>query len=66
MWKTYTDVGVGWYPMEQFVHIDTRPAMHDMAWTFLKGDNHYHPYWAESQKNSKVATVRPDHHGPKS
>jgi uncharacterized protein YcbK (DUF882 family) len=61
VWKTYSDVGVGWYPQEQFVHIDTRPVIHDTAWTFLKGDNHYHPYWAESVKNTRVATVRHEH-----
>jgi uncharacterized protein YcbK (DUF882 family) len=61
VWKTYTDVGVGWYPMEQFVHIDTRPSIHDTAWTFLKGDNHYHPYWAESAKRTEVANVVHEH-----
>lgn len=47
LWTTYTDVGVGWYPSEQFVHIDTRPGLGDTAWTFLNGANHYHPYWSE-------------------
>jgi uncharacterized protein YcbK (DUF882 family) len=61
VWKTYSDVGVGWYPMEQFVHIDTRPSVHDTAWTFLKGDNHYHPYWAESAKHTEVANVVHEH-----
>ncbi|MEO6776281.1 MAG: DUF882 domain-containing protein [Kofleriaceae bacterium] len=61
VWKTYTDVGVGWYPMEQFVHIDTRPSLHDTAWTFLKGNNHYHPYWAESAKRPQVANVVHEH-----
>ena len=27
VWRTYRDVGVGWYPSEQFVHIDTRPKI---------------------------------------
>ena len=45
VWKTYSQVGVGWYPSEQFIHIDTRPS--DMTWTFLHGVNHYHPAWAE-------------------
>jgi len=57
VWKTYSDVGVGWYPQEQFVHIDTRPQIHDTAWTFLNGDNHYHPYWAESAKRPQVAVT---------
>ncbi|MDB4956905.1 MAG: LysM-repeat protein [Myxococcales bacterium] len=57
VWKTYANVGVGWYPSEQFIHIDTRPA--DMTWTFLHGVNHYHPYWAElaRQQPQTVAQV---------
>lgn len=51
LWRTYTDVGIGWYPSEQFIHMDTRPGLHDTAWTFLNGDNHYHPYWAELARN---------------
>jgi len=47
LWRTYTEVGIGWYPSEEFIHMDSRPALHDTAWTFLGGDNHYHPYWAE-------------------
>jgi uncharacterized protein YcbK (DUF882 family) len=47
LWRKYTEVGVGWYPSEQFIHMDTRPMLHDTAWTFMTGDNHYHPYWAE-------------------
>ena len=47
LWNKYTEVGVGWYPSEQFIHMDTRPTMHDTSWTFLHGTNHYNPYWAE-------------------
>lgn len=46
VWRKYTEVGVGWYPSEQFIHMDTRPTLHDTSWTFLKGVNHYNPYWA--------------------
>ena len=58
VWRTYSDVGVGWYPVEQFVHIDTRPGLHDTSWTFLSGVNHYHPYWAEivRKPHPEVAT----------
>ena len=55
VWRTYTDVGVGWYPSEQFVHIDTRPNIHDTAWTFLHGVNHYHPFWSELDRNPELA-----------
>jgi uncharacterized protein YcbK (DUF882 family) len=63
IWRTYTDVGVGWYPSEQFVHMDTRPGVHDTAWTFLNGENHYHPYWAEAvRKPQAVAATVVDRH----
>jgi len=61
LWRTYADVGVGWYPSEQFVHIDTRPGLHDTAWTFLHGINHYHPYWAELARQPQVAAVSHEH-----
>jgi uncharacterized protein YcbK (DUF882 family) len=61
VWRTYTDVGVGWYPSEQFVHIDTRPNIHDTAWTFYKGVNHYHPYWAELARRPQPAVALPAH-----
>ena len=55
LWRTYTEVGVGWYPSEQFIHIDSRPTLHDTAWTFLAGNNHYHPYWAEVARKPVTA-----------
>jgi uncharacterized protein YcbK (DUF882 family) len=55
LWRTYTEVGVGWYPSEQFIHMDTRPTLHDTAWTFLSGVNHYHPYWAEAARRPVTA-----------
>lgn len=62
VWRTYHDVGVGWYPSEQFVHIDTRPASlgregGDMSWTFTHGVNHYHPYWAELARRPAVVAT---------
>ncbi len=65
VWRTYSDVGVGWYPSEQFIHIDTRPGLRDTAWTFLAGVNRYHPYWAELARQPQVATASRDR-GPKS
>jgi uncharacterized protein YcbK (DUF882 family) len=45
LWRKYTQVGIGWYPSERFVHMDTRQQ--DTAWTFQNGNNRYHPYWEE-------------------
>ena len=62
LWRKYSEVGVGWYPSEQFIHMDTRPTLHDTAWTFLAGANHYHPYWAEvARKPAVEPAVRPSH-----
>jgi len=55
LWRKYTEVGIGWYPSEQFIHMDTRPTLHDTSWTFLKGANHYNPYWAELARRPVVA-----------
>jgi len=62
LWRTYTEVGVGWYPSEQFIHMDTRPTLHDTAWTFLSGVNHYHPYWSEAARRPATETVAQGHH----
>ena len=47
LWRKYTEVGIGWYPGERFVHMDSRPGKGDTAWTFQHGYNKYKPYWAE-------------------
>jgi uncharacterized protein YcbK (DUF882 family) len=62
LWNKYTEVGVGWYPSEQFIHMDTRPSMHDTSWTFLHGTNHYNPYWAELARRPQP-TVLPHRPG---
>jgi uncharacterized protein YcbK (DUF882 family) len=58
LWRTYTEVGIGWYPGEQFIHMDARPTLHDTAWTFNGGVNHYHPYWADAARRPVTAPVR--------
>ena len=54
LWSNYHEVGVGWYPEGQYIHIDTRPTMHDMSWTFVRGRNRYHPHWAEVARTPPV------------
>ena len=61
LWRTYSEVGVGWYPSEQFIHMDTRPTLHDTSWTFLSGVNHYHPYWAEVARRTVAEPEVPRH-----
>ena len=68
LWTHYNDVGVGWYPSEQFVHIDTRPGLHDTSWTFLHGENHYHPFWAALARDpdlqARIAAWQAKHQQP--
>lgn len=56
MWKYYDHVGVGYYPNENFVHLDHRKD--DIAWTFLNGKEHYHPSWSERVR----ADIKLDEH----
>lgn len=58
LWRTYTEVGVGWYPEGQFIHMDTRPALHDTSWTFVNGKNHYSPYWATLARKADKVTAQ--------
>jgi uncharacterized protein YcbK (DUF882 family) len=53
IWAKYDEVGVGWYPYESFIHMDSRSGEHDCAWTFFDGVEHYHPYWAEVARQPK-------------
>ncbi len=56
LWRNYTGIGVGWYPEGQYIHIDSRPKLHDTSWTFLKGRNKYTPYWAELARRAVIPT----------
>jgi len=62
LWRNYTEIGIGWYPSEQFIHMDSRPGVHDAAWTFLDGVNHYHPYWAERARRPVTEPAVPRGH----
>ena len=64
LWKKYSDVGIGWYPSEQFLHMDTRPGLHDTAWTFVNGQNRYHPWWSEKARMKTPPPVVSHVHAP--
>lgn len=55
-WKQFTEVGVGWYPGDDFIHVDHRPGEADIAWTERRGKNRYHPSWAKRVRRGHVAT----------
>lgn len=46
VWRTHREVGVGWYPGSNFVHMDHRPGDKDYAWTDLDGREIRNPYWS--------------------
>jgi len=46
VWEHFNGVGVGWYPGEDFVHLDHREGKGDMSWTYQRGRNRYNPSWA--------------------
>ncbi|MGE3545628.1 MAG: YcbK family protein [Kofleriaceae bacterium] len=64
LWRKYTEVGIGWYPSEQFIHMDTRPTLHDTSWTFLKGRNHYSPHWADVARRPQSTEQLPQARRP--
>jgi uncharacterized protein YcbK (DUF882 family) len=57
LWRTYTGVGIGWYPSKQFIHMDARPE--DMSWTFTSAGNRYHPFWADLARRERPPRRRP-------
>jgi uncharacterized protein YcbK (DUF882 family) len=50
VWRTHREVGVGWYPHEGFVHIDSREK--DISWTENRGINQYHPSWGDRARRA--------------
>jgi uncharacterized protein YcbK (DUF882 family) len=61
VWREHREVGVGHYPHENFVHIDSRPGERDMAWTGEGEDGvpQYRPRWAwKARHPSRSARAR--------
>jgi uncharacterized protein YcbK (DUF882 family) len=56
VWTRFEHVGVGWYPNEEFVHMDPRPQ--DLAWTEVRGKNHYHPSWSTRLRRGDAVRER--------
>ncbi len=49
LWTKYTtDIGLGYYPHSQFLHMDHRPDHNAIAWTQKRRNAplRYHPWWA--------------------
>lgn len=60
-WKQFREVGVGWYPGDDFVHMDHRPDEPDIAWTEKRGKNRYHPSWAKRVRRTDAPAPRHSH-----
>ncbi|MBP8807390.1 MAG: DUF882 domain-containing protein [Kofleriaceae bacterium] len=61
VWATHREVGVGWYPGSDFVHLDHRPGDKDYAWTDLNGREIRNPYWSVKARRPAEAetTAKP-------
>ena len=48
LWLKHLHVGVGYYPRQDFIHVDSRPEQRDAAWIsrYEGAPNRYHPRWA--------------------
>ncbi|HVV82723.1 MAG TPA: DUF882 domain-containing protein [Kofleriaceae bacterium] len=46
VWTHHTHLGLGWYPEEDFIHMDHRPDDPDYAWTHHGRYDHGNPSWA--------------------
>jgi uncharacterized protein YcbK (DUF882 family) len=57
LWSTHSQVGIGFYPHGDYLHMDTRPGKKDTAWTqpVYNGGNDYHPRWARKARAATVA-----------
>jgi uncharacterized protein YcbK (DUF882 family) len=62
IWSSHTGIGVGWYPNQRFIHVDSRPNEPDMAWTAKhEGARYrYHPWWSEKarMRAAKAPTIQ--------
>lgn len=48
IWTHHGHLGLGWYPEEDFVHMDHRPDDPDYAWTHRGRYDHGNPSWARA------------------
>lgn len=60
LWTSNTEVGIGYYQQQQFVHIDHRHGENDIAWTQRRAGEEYkyHPFWSVKSRREaqKLAT----------
>lgn len=57
VWTHHAEIGVGWYPESNFVHMDHRPGDPDYAWTQIGGTEHKRPVWSIKARRGEAAVV---------
>ena len=63
VWTHHAEIGVGWYPESNFVHMDHRPGAKDYAWTQLGSAERGNPIWSIKARRGD-APVTPERHRP--
>ena len=57
IWAKHTELGLGWYPSQNFVHMDHRPGDKDYAWTQIGGKERGSPSWSKRIRRNDVLRV---------
>lgn len=57
IWSKNTELGLGWYPRQNFVHMDHRPGDPDYAWTQIGGRERGHPSWSSRVRRNETLHV---------
>lgn len=57
IWAKNTELGLGWYPRQNFVHMDHRPGDPDYAWTQVGGKERGSPSWSKRIRRNDVLRV---------
>jgi uncharacterized protein YcbK (DUF882 family) len=57
VWATNTELGLGWYPKQNFVHMDHRPGDADYAWTQIGGRERSRPSWSLRVRRNETLRI---------
>jgi uncharacterized protein YcbK (DUF882 family) len=57
IWATHTELGLGWYPRQNFVHMDHRPGDRDYAWTQVGSKERGNPSWSSRVRRNEALRV---------
>jgi uncharacterized protein YcbK (DUF882 family) len=58
VWTHNHEVGVGWYPQSNFIHMDHRPGDKDYAWTQIAAVEHKNPVWSAIARRAGATPER--------